>query len=119
VLVKNFGRGKAWRPGKVHKNEGPLSYKIKLEDNRVVRRHLDHVRYRSCDPVIFTNDVLPLPEPVKSDVGAADGTAPLPEADPDNAVAVPPASVGFVPRRSSRVPKAPIRLDLLPLLIYS
>ena len=58
VFVKNFGRGKAWLPGRVHKNEGPLSHKIDLEDSRVVWRHLDHVRYRSCDPVI-TNYVSP------------------------------------------------------------
>jgi len=99
VFVKNFGHGKAWLPGRVHKNEGPLSHKINLEDSRVVRRHLDHVQYRSCDPVIFTNDVSPLPEPVMSDVVDADGTAPLPEADPNNAVAASPAgpSAGFVP----------------------
>ena len=33
VFVKNFGRGNAWLPGRVHKNEGPLSHKINLEDS--------------------------------------------------------------------------------------
>ncbi|KAK2143132.1 hypothetical protein LSH36_874g01035 [Paralvinella palmiformis] len=28
---------------------GPLSLKIPLEDNRVIRRHVDHIRLRACD----------------------------------------------------------------------
>ena len=52
---------------------GPLSYEITLEDGRIVRRHLDHVRRRSSRPLIDHDfGDTPSPEPDSVD------TSPLP-----------------------------------------
>ena len=47
VLVKKFGWGPLWLPGVVKKLTGTVSYTDELEDGRVVRRHVDHVRGRT------------------------------------------------------------------------
>ena len=45
VLVKNFtNTGKKWLQGHIIKSVGPLSYLIKLNDGRIFRRHVDHLR---------------------------------------------------------------------------
>ena len=45
VLVKNFSNsGAKWLQGHVIKAVGPLSYVIKLNDGRVFRCHVDHLR---------------------------------------------------------------------------
>ena len=49
VYVKNFGRGKRWLPGIVSKAEGSVVLEIRLDDEKVVRRHKDHVRPRSAE----------------------------------------------------------------------
>ena len=46
VLVRNFQAGDKWLPGIVVYILGPRSLKVKLNDGKVVRRHLDHVRSR-------------------------------------------------------------------------
>ena len=47
VYAKNFGRGSPWLPGVVQEAKGPVSYTVELEDGRVVRRLVDHVRVRT------------------------------------------------------------------------
>ena len=45
VIVKNFSNtGKKWLQGHIIKAVGPLSYVIKLNDGRIFRRHVDHLR---------------------------------------------------------------------------
>ncbi len=46
VLVRNFAKGSVWLPGSIVRMRGPLSFDIKLDDGREVRRHVDHVRAR-------------------------------------------------------------------------
>ena len=36
--------GKKWLQGHIVKSVGPLSYLIKLNDGRIFRRHIDHLR---------------------------------------------------------------------------
>jgi hypothetical protein len=43
VNVKNFARGSKWLPGVVVQVTGPLSYMVKLQDGRVIKRHVDHI----------------------------------------------------------------------------
>ena len=53
VYTKDFSSTPIlWIPGTVVKVTGPLSYHVKLTDNRVVRRHVDaiRVRHESSDP---------------------------------------------------------------------
>ena len=49
VFVRNFGEGDSWLPGIIVNAPGPRSYNVKLSDNRVVRRHADHIRSCSVD----------------------------------------------------------------------
>ena len=46
VYAQNFGSGKFWFHGTVVEVTGPLSFKIQLEDGRILRRHVDHIRKR-------------------------------------------------------------------------
>lgn len=59
VYVENYsGRGNRWLPGVVVEVTGPLSYKIEISDNRVVRRHVDQIRDRRR-PIEETESVVP------------------------------------------------------------
>ena len=49
VYAKDFPEGKKWLPGIIAKKEGKVTYHVLLDDNRVVRRHIDHVRSRTPD----------------------------------------------------------------------
>ncbi|XP_062501353.1 uncharacterized protein LOC134178494 [Corticium candelabrum] len=49
VFVRNFGRGQDWLAGVVESQMGPLSFRVRLEDGRVVKRHMDHVRQRTTE----------------------------------------------------------------------
>ena len=44
VYVHNYNRGRPWVAGVVQSKTGPVSYPIKLEDGRVVKRHLDQIQ---------------------------------------------------------------------------
>ena len=46
VFVHDFPNGKKWLPGTVTKSKGPLSFLIELDDGRVIRCHIDHIRVR-------------------------------------------------------------------------
>ena len=57
VYVKNFARGAVWVPDVITAPNGPLSYLVKLHDDRVWKRHVDHVRSRWQD-----DQTMPLPQ---------------------------------------------------------
>ena len=65
VFVKNFGKTPSlWLTGKISKKTGPLSYRIILDDKRVMRRHVDHIRSRtSTDQPGFDTIVSSSPTP--------------------------------------------------------
>ncbi|KAK3100735.1 hypothetical protein FSP39_024398 [Pinctada imbricata] len=53
VYAKNFSSGDKWLPGYITEKSGPLSYRIRLSDDNIIRRHVDHLRPRqTADPVI-------------------------------------------------------------------
>ena len=48
VFVENYsGRGNRWWSGVVVEVTGPVSYKVALDDSRIVRRHVDQMRSRN------------------------------------------------------------------------
>ena len=49
MFVKNFSTGPTWLPGVITECRGPLSFQVRLEDDRIVRRPIDHVRCRFVD----------------------------------------------------------------------
>jgi hypothetical protein len=49
VYAKNFGQGQRWLPSVITEVTGPVSFMVKLQDGRCVRRHQDHLRIRKTD----------------------------------------------------------------------
>ena len=49
VYVRNYQSGRSWLPGEVQEITGPVSVRVKLQDGRLRRCHLDQVRKRSVD----------------------------------------------------------------------
>ena len=56
VYIKEFPSGKDWVSAVVSSVRGPLSYHVSLFDGRVVRRHVEHIRIRTCDSLDQTTD---------------------------------------------------------------
>ena len=99
VFAQTFStHGHPWIPGVVQETTGPVSFRIQLGDDSIVRRHIDQIRVRSC-PAPLTpedpdDDTLPNP------------TLPEPPANGPPRVAVQPV----IPRRSGRDRRPPARL---------
>ena len=47
VFVRNMAT--KWLPGVIIEEKGDFTFFIELEDARVLHRHIDHIRKRSCD----------------------------------------------------------------------
>jgi len=65
VFVKCFNKADTWLSGVIDKKLGPVSFRV-LDDDRVVRCHVDHLRARECVDQADSNnteivEVLPLP----------------------------------------------------------
>ena len=98
VFVRNFGSGPKWITGKITACRGPVSFEVELDDGKVVRRHMDHVR----------RSMLPSP-PNREDCTSEDITFPPPtqeaqepEVNLDNSKDTPQE-----PRRSTRIRRPP------------
>ncbi|XP_039192295.1 uncharacterized protein K02A2.6-like, partial [Crotalus tigris] len=46
VWARNYGPGHTWVPASISRVTGPLSYKVALDNGRVLRRHIDQFRPR-------------------------------------------------------------------------
>lgn len=57
VYVRDFRPGHTWLQGKIVKCSGSVSYRIKLDNGQVVRRHQDHLRRWSTAALILTDDI--------------------------------------------------------------
>ena len=110
VFVRNFSTtGHTWLPGIVIQRKGSHAYLIKLADDRVVQRHIEHIRSRSSETAVVDSSESsvqedPLPNPVS-----------LPTTDSTTNVEVAPTTAqdqGL--RRSSRVRQPPVRLSYGP-----
>lgn len=49
VYAQNFGTGQKWIHAVVQEVTGPVSFLVKLQDGRLIRRHQDHLRRRVLD----------------------------------------------------------------------
>lgn len=48
VYIKNFRRGPSWVPAIVLERLGPRSYVCELESGRIIKAHVDHIRWRAA-----------------------------------------------------------------------
>ena len=105
VFVRQFSQGNSpvtWIPGTVEAVQGPVSYQIRLLDNRLVRRHVDHIRRRSCEvPTVSTSPE----DDISFDISCSSTspTRPVPDA-----LSIPRPQVPL-PRRSVRIRRPPDR----------
>ncbi len=67
LYCRNFSEGSKWLPGVITKVNGPVSFIIELQDSRLIRRHIDHVRKRYNEdigsPPVTEDDFSPTIEP--------------------------------------------------------
>ncbi|XP_065906439.1 uncharacterized protein [Dysidea avara] len=47
VFVTNFNNGPKWLSGTIHDVRGPVSFTVSLTDSRLVRKHIDQIRFRT------------------------------------------------------------------------
>ncbi|XP_014204907.1 uncharacterized protein K02A2.6-like [Copidosoma floridanum] len=119
VMTKNFSTNK-WEQAVVNRKLGPVTYSLQTESNKEVKRNLDQIRPGLKDsPYIYVDDfsdqllndtakaldVNPVPEP--KTVASETSLPVLSKKDPAASSNKP-----LVLRRSSRIKKAPERLDL-------
>ena len=118
VSIVNFAKGPKWLPGVIVDQTGPVSFHIRLDDGRVVRRHQDHIHLRlSASESSSVDDYdLPLVTPVNVNEPAVSIPEPVPVGNAATSVTVPTSPVHTpapepVLRRSTRVSKPPDRLS--------
>ena len=100
-MARNYAKGDKWLPGKVERKTGPVSFRVRLEDGNLIKRHQDQLHMRQSSlPQVSHPDKIPvvldalssssvmLPEPLQSPVQSE------------------------LPRRSFRLRKPTTRLDL-------
>ena len=78
VFIKEFPSGKHWVPGIITSIEGPQSYHVTLIDERVVRRHVDHISGYAPTTTTTPGVELTIPASVTSSA-----TAPTPLSTPN------------------------------------
>lgn len=95
VFVRNFQTGDVWLPGTIIKASGPLSFQIKLEDGRMVRRHIDHLITRSePDTNNPDSDWIDMPDIDESTPTETTSTTETPPLRRSTRVSVPPKRYG-------------------------
>ena len=46
VWARNYREGNKWVPGTIQRRQGPLTYKVKINDTLLWKRHVDQLRAR-------------------------------------------------------------------------
>ena len=91
VLVRNFAPGPTWLPGELLKRTGPVSFTAQLSDDRVVRRHQDHILSRTCNRPI--SELVASPTRMEHRILLDIPTSPSTTSEPTNAEAQPTDTV--------------------------
>ena len=90
VYARGFGTGPKWVPATIEEVSGPVSYLVKLEDGRVVRRHLDHLRRRKLTHPPNSEYNAEGDVDVFADITLEQPVSPPPTADSSNSGSSPP-----------------------------
>ena len=102
VFVRNVrNKTLAWLQGVSVSQTGPLSYKIELDNDCIISRHVDHIRYRSTDCDDSFDTIAP-PQDNSSTASNPAGPSRSVESSPHQ-------ESPTIPRRSSRVRRPPDR----------
>ena len=96
VYVRESGKDSPWIPGIVESKQGGLTYEVRLDGDRIIRRHIDQIQPHLVDTTPATEDTL------ASDLPEIPCTT-TPSNNHDQVVVVPPV------RRSGRIRHPPDR----------
>ena len=118
VYVRNHAtQGERWMAGNVVAREGQANYQVKLQDNRVVRRHADQVRGRTNDMAMAPRSLpdVAFDDLVDSDSDSTSGEPQecMPETQQHQmpVEGLPNREAPMIqPRRSTRISRQPERL---------
>ena len=55
MIARNYGTGSKWKPGVIERQNGPLSYLVKVE-GMYWKRHVDQLRDRHCEEIPIVNE---------------------------------------------------------------
>ena len=96
VFVRNYHRGSRWLPGRIERQTGPISFRVKLTNGQSRRCHQDQIRKRSVCVDIPDEDA-------ELDIGSGSNVPAVEESIPKDTVdtAVPPVAA---PRSASSIP---------------
>ena len=86
VYVREAGTNSPWTSGVIVSKQGNLTYKVRLEDERIVRRHVDHVQGRTSsseEPSQTEEEVFDEPSQTEEEM-LDDIDIPSPPAQPQN-----------------------------------
>jgi len=113
VFAQNFGQGPMWLAGHIEDNISPLSFLIKLEDGRIVRRHQDQIRSRPCTTITTQPQVEDNLDHEEVELSMPSNAAPLEvtrESSPDSEQPA-TAVTSALPRQTGRTIKPPNRFS--------
>uniref|UniRef100_A0A1I8FHD3 FIP-RBD domain-containing protein n=1 Tax=Macrostomum lignano TaxID=282301 RepID=A0A1I8FHD3_9PLAT len=118
VVVRDFTGQQKWLPASISRQTAPLSYECRLPDDRIVRRHADHVASAGVEPLTSGSTELPINDELRYESAEAEVPPLLPPTPPPphshrprrrrHAAAASSDSSGA--RRSQRNRKCPDRL---------
>ena len=105
VMARNYARGSKWLPGIVERRTGPVSFKVRLQNGNLIKRHQDQLHMREPEG---------LQEIDPGDGAVTTETPPVSPASIADQVSLqsPQLRMPALPRRSSRQRKPVERLDL-------
>ncbi|KAK3748198.1 hypothetical protein RRG08_039452 [Elysia crispata] len=124
VLTRDYRAADRWAHGTITARNGPLSYSIQTSPGIVWRRHADqivHTQPGATDPDHTqpgaTDPDLILPISLPKDTTRSQSAEPNPVTVPPPAPTVAstsasPSNLGTQPRRSGRITKPPVKLNL-------
>ena len=93
VNIRNYQSESRWLAGVVQDNTGPVSFRVKMQDGRLRRYHLDQVRSRSVE------------EPVSEVPDLSPDVLPSVSSDPPAKIAQPPEETGSSDQGANEVEK--------------
>ncbi|PAA68677.1 hypothetical protein BOX15_Mlig034486g1 [Macrostomum lignano] len=118
VVVRDFTGQQKWLPASISRQTAPLSYECRLPDDRIVRRHADHVASAGVEPLTSGSTELPINDELRYESAEAEVPPllpPTPRPPTQPPTAPPPPTQPPLPptpqaRRSQRNRKCPDRL---------
>ena len=121
--LRYHGNTASWVPGTIHRQTGPVSYTVRLEDGTIARYHSDQLQGRlssnQVTPSVQPTPLETFPEDVAESCEESEAyqqaqlrSPAKPPAPSQQTDIVPAAASVAEPRRSTRIRKQPERVDL-------